>query len=95
LKSRTTVIHDAYRALVREAGAMESGDVRLSVHPRVAELLLGDERSILAELEDRTERQISVEARPDFHLERYEFSAIDASSQPVGRRFTPHDTVCG
>ena len=95
LKSRTTVIHDAYRALVREAGAMESGDVRLSVHPRVAGLLLGDEQSILAELEDRTERQISVEARPDFHLERYEFSAIDASNQPVGRRFTPHDTACG
>jgi ribonuclease G len=95
LKSRTTVILDAYRALVREADAMEHGAVRLSVHPRVAELLLGDEQSILAELEDRTERQVRVEPRPDFHLERYEFSAIDETNQAVGRRFTPHDTLCG
>ena len=93
LKSRTTVIHDAYRALIREVDDMEVGGVRLSVHPRVAELLLNEERSILAELEERTGRHLSVESRPDFHLERYEFSALDENNQPIGRRFTPKDTA--
>ncbi len=93
LKSRTTVIHDAYRALVREVDDMEDGGVRLSVHPRVAELLQNEERSILAELEERTGRHLSIEARSDFHLERYEFSALDENNQPIGRRFTPKDAA--
>ncbi len=72
---------------------MERGGVRLSMHPRVADLLLNDERSILVELEERTGRHLSVESRSDFHLERYEFSALDENNLPIGRRFTPKDSA--
>lgn len=83
LKSRTTVAYDIYRTLLREAPFMDEGTVRLLVHPRVASVLLDDERTMVEELQTRIEKQIVVEARPDFHLERFEVSGV-AAELPAG-----------
>jgi ribonuclease G len=80
LKSRTTVAYEIYRALVREAPFMDEGSVRVSVHPRVAGILLDDERAMLEELETRLARSIRVETRPEFHLEHFELSGVGATS---------------
>ena len=76
LKSRTTVAYEIYRALVREAPFMDDGDVRVSVHPRVAGVLIDDERHMVEELQTRLSRTIRVEARPDFHLEHFELGSV-------------------
>ncbi|MCB9545975.1 MAG: Rne/Rng family ribonuclease [Myxococcales bacterium] len=74
LKSEVTLAHEIYRELAREAGTMGLPAVRIGVHPRVASTLLEGERSMLEELSARIDKSITVEARPDFHLERFEFT---------------------
>ncbi len=78
LKSRTTVCHQIYRSMVREAEAMgDERAVRIALHPRVAETLGREERAMLAELEARLDLKLSLAPRADFHLEHFEFSAAD------------------
>jgi ribonuclease G len=89
LKSRTTIAHEVYRTLLREAHTMRTNAVRVAVHPRVADSFNGSERAMLDEIEGRLERKISVVSRPDFHLEHFELSAVDAYDQIVGQKFTP------
>ncbi len=76
LKSRTTVCHQIYRSMVTEAEVMGDGEraVRIALHPRVAETLGKEERAMLAELEARLDLRLSLDPRPDFHLEHFEFS---------------------
>lgn len=78
LKSRITVCHEIYRAMLREAEAMDEQAILISLHPRIAETFEKEERSMLVELEGRTGKRLSLEARSDFHLEHYEFSTADS-----------------
>lgn len=73
LKSRVSVAYEAYRELVREAPTMSGSTVTLAVHPRVAEVLATSERTMVEELGVRTGKRIEIEARADYHLERYTF----------------------
>ena len=70
---------------------MREAEVRLVVHPRIAEALKGPENAVLAELGHRIDKKIAVEVQKDFHLEHYEFSAIDPMGYGVGRVFTERD----
>lgn len=76
LKSRTTMAYEIYRAVLREAPFMDESELRLAVHPRVAELLNGDESALLLDLTSRTQKQVNVEPRPEFHLEHYELCGV-------------------
>lgn len=95
LKSRTTVAHEIYRTLVREAASMRERTIRVVVHPRVHDALGSSERSLIEELETRLDKQIRVEANKDFHLEHFELSEIDSLGYGVGRKFTPNDRAIG
>ena len=64
LKSRTTVAHEVYRVLLREAPFMGDHAIRVAVHPRVAEALDGVEMAMITEVEERLGRQIVVASRP-------------------------------
>lgn len=55
---------------------MDESELRLAVHPRVAELLNGDESALLLDLTSRTQKQVNVEPRPEFHLEHYELCGV-------------------
>ena len=93
LKSRATVAHEIYRHLVREADNIYTDVVHIAVHPRVAEVLEEDEQSMMAELSVRIAKQLTIEVRQDFHLEHFEFSAVDQSGRLMGRKFTGHDDL--
>jgi ribonuclease G len=56
----------------RESGEMMAPNITLKVHPEIAELLLGEESSLIDSLESALNKKIIV--RPDvyFHLEQYE-----------------------
>ena len=95
LKSRTTVAHEIYRTLLREAGGMREKVVRLVVHPRVADALTDSERAIVEELETRLDKEIRVESHKDFHLEHFELTEVDQLGYGVGRKFTEGDGSIG
>ena len=76
LKSRTTTVYEIYRELVRECEYMKGAAVQIAVHPRVAEVMLEEERLLLEELEARTGKEIIIEPRAGFHLEHYEFMSL-------------------
>jgi len=75
LKSRTTISHEIYRSMLHEAEVMDDDAVCISLHPRVAQTLSKEEKSLLDELEARLDLRISLTPRSEFHLEHFEFSA--------------------
>ncbi len=91
LKSRTSVVYDVYRALLREVEFMAPGGVQVAVHPRVAHVLREHERSMLAELEQRTNREISIVERERFHLEHFEFRSLAEPAAVVSPRVDSPD----
>ena len=95
LKSRTTVAHEIYRTMVREAASMRRARSKVVVHPRVYDALGSSERSLVEELESRLDKQIRVESNKDFHLEHFELSEVDSLGYGVGRKFTPKDAAIG
>ncbi|MBW1860543.1 MAG: Rne/Rng family ribonuclease, partial [Deltaproteobacteria bacterium] len=72
LRSRRTICYNMYRDMRRESGEMMAPYIALKVHPEIAELLLGEESSMIDALETAIDKKIIV--RPDlhFHLEQYE-----------------------
>jgi ribonuclease G len=56
----------------REAGEMMAPNITLKVHPEIAELLLGEESSLIDSLESALHKKIIVRPDVHFHLEQYE-----------------------
>ena len=84
LKSRTTIAYEIYRELVRDAEYMAEPLVRISANPRVTEVLVEEELSMLTELETRIDKKIEVLSRADFHLEHYEFVCLPMAAATNG-----------
>ena len=91
LKSKATVVQEIYRTLVREADSLVEGAIRVTVHPRVAEFIASREQELVGELRERIQRDLIVESRDDFHLEHFEFSAVNAQGDPHGRMVRERD----
>lgn len=81
LKSRSSIAHEIYRTMLREAPLIPEAEVRIAVHPRVAAALRDTEASLLEELANRVGKRFEVEARPDFHLEHFEFGATGEGAE--------------
>ena len=76
LRSRRTVCYNIYQDMRRESGEMMAPYIALKVHPEVAELLLGEESSMIDELETVTGKKIIVRPDLQFHLEHYEMYEV-------------------
>ena len=72
VKSRTTTAYEIFRELQREMGPAPGYRMTLLVHPDIASLLYDDERHGIEELEKKFEKQITISARQNFHLEQFE-----------------------
>ncbi len=72
LKSRRTVCYNIYRDMRRESGEMLASCITLKAHPEIAELLLGEENSLVDSLEAALKKEIIILSDPHFHLEQYE-----------------------
>jgi ribonuclease G len=75
--SRESVAYKVLRDVRTDLPRFGGRRIAISVHPRVAELLLGSEREALAELEIQLGRAIEVRAVPGLHQEQFELSALD------------------
>ncbi len=60
--------------------------IAVTVHPQVAEILLGPARKAVASLGDALGREIEVRARPGQHQEQFELTALD-TGPPVALEF--------
>lgn len=72
IKNPTTVCYELFRALEREYKGSHHSAVEVRVNPRVAEVLLQEERYPLEEIEDLLQLVIYVTADPDLHAEHFE-----------------------
>lgn len=72
LQSRRTICYNIYHDMLRESGEMMAPYVTLKVHPEIAELLLGEESSLVDSLEATLNKKIIVRPDVHFHLEQYE-----------------------
>ena len=75
IKSRTTIAFEIFRKLKREARDLPGYRINLQVHPDVAALLYDEERCIIDEIERQFQKQISIIARPNFHVEQFAIGA--------------------
>jgi ribonuclease G len=75
LLSGSSICYEAFRNVEREALQTLSDSISLTVHPRIKELLLDEERHSLNELEQRTGKRVSIREDPTLHIEDYRVEA--------------------
>ncbi|MDR1920729.1 MAG: Rne/Rng family ribonuclease [Candidatus Adiutrix sp.] len=71
LLSRTSVCHEAFLNLELQASENPRGQLKLTVHPSIKEMLLDEGRASLEELEKRLNRTIIIKADETLHLEAH------------------------
>ncbi len=76
LLSRTTICHNIYREIVREAQGMIGTRLTLKVNPKIAELLHGEENHLIASLEHAIGKQIVIYPNAQYHFEEYEIFEV-------------------
>ncbi len=80
--SRESVTFKVLRDIRKDLVHIASREIAISVHPRVAEMLLGPMKDALAELSEEVGRELEVRARPTMHQEQFEVLALGAA-EPV------------
>ncbi len=71
-RSRTTVVYDILREILRESNRGRQPTIFVNAHPLVADLMYGDELPSVEALEARLSRRVVVRAMGHYHLERFE-----------------------
>ncbi len=72
LKSRRTICYDIFRKIHRNAKKAGGNTVTVRVHPRIADMLSGEEELTAAQLEHDTGKRIIIAPAKDLHIEKYE-----------------------
>jgi ribonuclease G len=80
--SRESVTFKVLRDIRKDLAHIASREIAISVHPRVAETLLGPMKEALTELSAEVGREIEVRAKPGMHQEQFEVLALGAA-EPV------------
>jgi ribonuclease G len=73
LKSKKTICMSIYRDVIRESKEMQGGRLTLITNSEIAELLHGEERHLISDLEQKIKKQIIIYPNEKFHLEQYDF----------------------
>lgn len=76
LLSRQTICYNIYREVLRESQDISGEKLTVKAHPDIAELLYGEESSVITNLEQLLKRQIIIYPMPKFHIEQFEIEEI-------------------
>jgi ribonuclease G len=76
LISRQSTCYNIYREILRDAFDMNGTRLTLRVNPQIAELLLGQENSLIASLERSIGKQIQIYPNPEFHMEQFDIFEV-------------------
>ncbi|PID38146.1 MAG: Rne/Rng family ribonuclease [Proteobacteria bacterium] len=71
VKTAVTVCYEVLREIARQAASLPDQALTVLVHPEVADLLADAEREHLVRVERRAAKEVSVEPRPNFHVEQF------------------------
>ncbi|MEJ2168818.1 MAG: Rne/Rng family ribonuclease [Desulfobacterales bacterium] len=78
LISRQSICNNIYREILRDAHDMDGTRLTLRVNPQIAELFLGQENLLIANLERSIGKQIVIYPNPEFHMEQFDiFEVLD------------------
>jgi ribonuclease G len=72
LISMQSICYHIYRQILRESADMIGVKITLRVNPEIAELLLGDENSLIASIEKAIGKQILIYPDTKYHMEEFE-----------------------
>jgi ribonuclease G len=72
VKSGRTICYELFRKISRDAHSINGSSITLRVHPRIAHLLLRDEASSVAQLEQSIGKRFNIIPVAELHVQRYE-----------------------
>jgi len=76
LLSRTSICHNIYREVFREANTMMGTRLTVKVNPKIAELLHGEENHLVVSLEQVIGKQIIIYPNAQYHLEEFDIFEV-------------------
>jgi len=76
LISRQSICNNIYREILRDAYDMDGTRLTLRVNPQIAELFLGQENLLIANLERNIGKQIVIYPNPEFHMEQFDIFEV-------------------
>ena len=76
LVSRQSICNNIYREILRDAHDMDGTRLTLRVNPQIAELFLGQENLLIANLERNIGKQIVIYPNPEFHMEQFDIFEV-------------------
>jgi ribonuclease G len=76
LVSRQSICNNIYREILRDAHEMDGTRLTLRVNPQIAELFLGQENLMIANLERNIRKQIVIYPNPEFHMEQFDIFEV-------------------
>jgi ribonuclease G len=76
LISRQSICNNIYREILRDAHDMDGTRLTLRVNPQIAELFLGQENLLIANLERNIGKQIVIYPNPEFHMEQFDIFEV-------------------
>jgi len=76
LVSRQSICNNIYREILRDAHDMDGNRLTLRVNPQIAELFLGQENLLIANLERNIGKQIVIYPNPEFHMEQFDIFEV-------------------
>lgn len=76
LLSKQTICYNIYREVLRESQDITGERLTIKVHPDIAELLHGEECSVVEALEEELRRSIIIYPVPKFHIEQFQIEEV-------------------
>jgi len=70
--SRKTISYNIYRSVLKEAGNMVGNRFTVRVNPEIAELLYGEENTLISSLEKRIGKRVVIYPNPKFYMEEFD-----------------------
>ncbi len=74
LKSRRTICYEIFRKISRKVKSYRGSGITLTVHPRVADMLLKEEETVTNALEQKLGKRLTIVPSKKFHIEKYEIN---------------------
>jgi ribonuclease G len=72
IKSKKTISYEIFRDLERQSPLLAGKQVSLTVHPALAEEMVGEHRRFIEMLENRFGMKVNISASEKFHVEQYQ-----------------------
>ena len=77
LLSRTSVCYEAFLSVELHASETPQGNIKLTVHPQIRDLILDEASGALDDMEKRLNRSVIIKANETLHLEEYKVEVLE------------------